>query len=316
MVKEQAGRWVVPNPQIPRSFGLMNITFGILLLLTAVAYGLMYAYTPALNRFFSAPMKQIEEQQKADRAAKIAALKAREAAAKTEEEKTTLANERAALEARVVPDLSAFDELQDMNAYNEPRLAIFYILDVSTALILNVLMIVSGGGLMRLREWARRLAIWVAQLKILRWSAMVVGSMVVIMPMMMAKTQPAITALEAQIKAAGGGASSVLIGIGHAMDVRVRPGLHDLRGDRRVCLSGDDVVESDPAGCACRMPEAGTPTRATGAQPRSGKQQSEPRKSRVRPPGRHRVPPGAGAWLAVIVSGRSRHAAGAWRSCL
>ena len=102
--------------------------------------------------------------------------------------------------------MSAFDELQDMNAYTEPRLAIFYVLDVSTAVILNVLMIVSGGGLMRLREWARRLAIRVAQLKILRWFAMVVGSMVVIVPMMMAKTQPAMNALEAQMKASRGGA--------------------------------------------------------------------------------------------------------------
>jgi hypothetical protein len=205
MVKEQAGKWVVPNPQIPRSFGLMNITFGILLLLTAAGYGLMYAYAPVLQKVFSAPMKQIEEQQKAVRSAKIAALKAQEAAAKTEEEKKALADERAALEARAVPDLTAFEELQDMNAYNEPRLAIFYILDVSTALILNVLMIVSGGGLMRLRDWSRRLAIRVAQLKILRWFAMVVGSMVVIVPMMMAKTQPAMNALEAQMKAAGGG---------------------------------------------------------------------------------------------------------------
>ncbi len=206
MVKEQAGRWVVPNPQMPRSFGLMNITFGILLLLTAAGYGLMYAYAPAVNQFFSAPMRQIEAQQKAGRAAKIAELKAREAAAQTEAEKKTLADERAALESRVVPDLTPLEELQDMNAYTEPRLAVFYILDVSTAVILNVLMIVAGAGLMGLREWARRLAIRVAQLKILRWFAMVVGAMVVIVPMMMAKTQPALTALEAQMKAAGGGA--------------------------------------------------------------------------------------------------------------
>ena len=34
-----------------------------------------------------------------------------------------------------------------MNAYNEPRLAIYYILDISTAVVLNVLMIVAGAGL-------------------------------------------------------------------------------------------------------------------------------------------------------------------------
>ena len=204
-VGKQAGRWVVPNPQLPRSFGLMNITFGILLLLTAVGYGLMYAYAPAFQEFMSRPMKQIEEKAKADRAAKIAALKAEEAAAKTEAEKQTLADERAALEAKVVPDMSAFNDLQDLNAYTEPRLAIFYILDISTAVVLNVLMIVTGGGLMGLKEWARRLAIRVAQLKILRWLAMVVGAMAVIMPMTMEKMQPAINAMDAQMNAAGAG---------------------------------------------------------------------------------------------------------------
>jgi hypothetical protein len=203
MVTEQAGKWVVPNPQIPRSFGLMNIVFGILLLLLAVGYGLMYAYAPVINELFSRPMRQIQEKQNADRAAKIAELKAQESAAKTEEEKKTLAAERAAVEATVVPNLTPFEELQKMNAYNEPRLAVYYILDVSAAVILNVLMIVAGAGLMRLKEWARRLAIRVAQLKILRWTAMVIGSMLVIMPMMMEKLDKAMVAVEAQVKSGG-----------------------------------------------------------------------------------------------------------------
>ncbi len=204
MVKEQAGKWVVPNPQIPRSFGLMNIVFGILLLLSAVGYGLMYAYAPVINELVSRPMQQIQEKQQADRAARIAELKAQEEAAKTEEEKKTVAAERAAVEVRVVPNLTPFEELQKMNAYNEPRLAVYYILDVSAAVILNALMIVSGAGLMRLREWARRLAIRVAQLKILRWIAMVIGSMLVIVPMVMEKLDKAAAGVETQIKAGGG----------------------------------------------------------------------------------------------------------------
>ena len=205
MVKGQAGKWVVPNPQIPRSFGLMNIIFGILLLLTAIGYGAAYIYGPALQRQFSMPLQQIQEKQKADRAAKIADLKAQESAAKTEEEKKTLAEERAAVEAKVEPDLSAFNDLQNMNAYNEPRLAIFYIFDISTAVVLNVLMIVGGGGLMGLKEWARRLSIWVAQLKILRWIGMVVGTMAVIVPMTLARVEKATAALEAQMRAGPGG---------------------------------------------------------------------------------------------------------------
>ena len=45
-------------------------------------------------------MKQQQDKQKADRAAKIAELKKQEAAAKTEEEKKTLADERAATRSK------------------------------------------------------------------------------------------------------------------------------------------------------------------------------------------------------------------------
>jgi hypothetical protein len=206
MVKEQAGKWVVPNPQIPRSFGLMNIIFGALLLLTAIGYGAFYLYAPAIQSYFSLPMKQIQEKQKADRAAKIAELKAAEAAAKTEAEKQTLADERAAAEAKVDLDMSAFDDLQKTNAYNEPRLAIYEIFDISTAVVLNVLMIVSGGGLMALAGWARRLAIWVARLKILRWVLLIAGNMIFIIPLMLERTEKAMAAFELQIKTSGAGA--------------------------------------------------------------------------------------------------------------
>ena len=57
MVKEQQGKWVVPNPQIPRSFGIMNIVFGALMLFTAAGYGAWYLYAPTFSRNMQARMK-------------------------------------------------------------------------------------------------------------------------------------------------------------------------------------------------------------------------------------------------------------------
>src|SRR5580700_6577743 len=106
MVKSQEGKWVVPNPQIPRSFGLMNILFGSLMLLVAIGYGLGYVYAPAIQKMFQfTSIKAQQEKQKAERADKIAELKSQEAAAKTEEEKQDLADERKKLEATTPPDL-------------------------------------------------------------------------------------------------------------------------------------------------------------------------------------------------------------------
>jgi hypothetical protein len=204
MVKEQAGKWVVPNPQIPRSFGLMNIIFGVFLLLVAIGYGLTYIYGPTIQKQFQIPIQKAQEQVKAEHAAKIAELKRQEAAAKTAEEKQTLADERSAAEKRGVPDFSAFQDIQDLNDYNEPRLAIFHILELSASVVLNVLLIVAGGGLLALAEWGRRLSIWVAKLKILRWIAMVIAMLVVIVPLALERTQKAMAIFESQIKAAGG----------------------------------------------------------------------------------------------------------------
>jgi hypothetical protein len=209
MVNEQAGQWVVPNPQIPRSFGLMNIIFGAIMLLVAIGFALSYVYAPILQKQFQIPIKQQQERQKAERAEKIADLKKQEAAAKTEEEKKTLADERAALEAKFEPDLSAFEELQNLNAFSDPRLAVYYVLEIATAIILNVIMIVAGAGLLGLAEWARRLSIRVSQLKMLRWLAMVVATMVLILPISLEKTQKAMSAMEAQIKAQGAAAPPI-----------------------------------------------------------------------------------------------------------
>jgi hypothetical protein len=180
------------------------------MLLVAIGYGLGYVYAPTIQKMFQfTSIKAQQEKLKVQRADKIAELKSQEAAAKTEEEKQDFADERKALEAKKVPDLSALEELQNMNDYNEPRLAVLHILEISASIVLNVLMIVAGGGLMGLREWARRLSIRVAQLKMLRWAAMAVTTMVMIMPMAMERTEKAMPALEAQMLDQGAPAPAI-----------------------------------------------------------------------------------------------------------
>ena len=265
MSKEIAGKWVVPNPQIPRSFGLMNIIFGSILLLTAIGYGAFYIYAPVIQKQFQSPIKQIQEKEKADRAAKIAELKASEADAKTEAEKKTFADERAAIESKVVVDLSAFDDLQNMTAYNEPKLAIYEIFDISTAVVLNVLMIVAGGGLMALKEWARRLAIWVAGLKILRLGPDDRRVHGLDHPDDPRSDREGHGRSGSPDQSVGLGRSSVLDDPGRPLVAHGRRGLHGLRRDRRCRLPGYDVVVFEPSGRPCRVHEKAISTRSRGA---------------------------------------------------
>ena len=148
-VDEQSieGKWVVPNPQIPRSFGLMNIVFGVLLLLTALGFGTWYLLTPTLMRQAQTQVKAEQDREKAERETKIAELKTQEAEAKTAEEKNSLAEERKDLETEkkkkvTVPTM----DFSSMNPMADKRLAVYYAIEVSAAVILNVLMIVSGAA--------------------------------------------------------------------------------------------------------------------------------------------------------------------------
>jgi len=62
---------------------------------------------------------------------------------------------------------------------------------------------------MALAEWARRLALGVAWLKILRWVAMVVVTMVLVLPITVEKSQKVFQQVEAQTKVQSGGSPVV-----------------------------------------------------------------------------------------------------------
>jgi hypothetical protein len=203
MVNKQPGKWVVPNPQLPRSFGLMHIVFGSLLLLIGVGYGLYYHYVPTIAKNLQAQAKEVQDKVKADHDAKVAELKKQEAAAKTKEEKAALQAERVVLEDAGGTIRTPTIDLSNMNVMSDRRLLAYYITEVSTGIVLNLLMIISGAALLALTEWGRRLGIWVAALKILRWFAMTAATMVLVLPVSMELSQKALAATEAQMQAQG-----------------------------------------------------------------------------------------------------------------
>jgi hypothetical protein len=70
-----------------------------------------------------------------------------------------------------------------------------------SGMILNVLMVIAGVGLLGLAEWGRRLAITVAWLKIVRWIAMIVVTLVLILPITVKKVQKMTDSIQAQVQA-------------------------------------------------------------------------------------------------------------------
>jgi hypothetical protein len=150
-----------PKTAIPKTIGILNIVFGSLLLLCAVCSALNLAIQPALGPMFAAQQQQFQQVQQADRQQKLDQLEKEEQAAKNKEEKAAVQARHKALKDQPLvkmPDMTKFTQDPTFQAYG--------IADAVTGLILNILLVVSGIGLLSLKEWARRLGLWVAALKI------------------------------------------------------------------------------------------------------------------------------------------------------
>jgi hypothetical protein len=156
-----------PPTAIPRIIGILNIIFGGLLLLCAVWSGLNLALQSAMVPFMAGQQQQLQKAVEAERKAELQKLEERAKTSKNVQEKAELQKQQKALESQPppqFPDLSKF--------MSNSRLRGFTLIDVTTAGLLNILLIVSGIGLIRYQQWGRLTALWVAAIKIVRLVAL------------------------------------------------------------------------------------------------------------------------------------------------
>ncbi|MEJ7639820.1 MAG: hypothetical protein WKF75_18075 [Singulisphaera sp.] len=173
--------YAVPNTSLPKTTGTLNIIFACLVLLFVVLQIGMTFLAPMLIQFAQISVREARAKAEASRKQQIDTLKADEAAAGTEEEKERIRGQIKAIEARpqpAGPDMNAL-----VGQMDNPVMRAYTWTDIGTALILNALMLASGIGLLRLKERARRLAIWVGGLKIARLAGLMLIQMVFILPL-------------------------------------------------------------------------------------------------------------------------------------
>jgi hypothetical protein len=195
---------VTPNVSACKTIGTLNIIFGALLLLMGVCCGLQFfvqsTFAPAI---MAQQQQQFKGAMEAARQQQIQRLKDEEKAAKSDKEKAEVEARRKKLEARPEAKMPDFSK---MYGTDEPRVIGYWITDLASGVVLNLLMLIAGIGLVAVQEWGRKLGIWIAALKIVRLIALYGFNIIVIVPIVVERlTQGMKEMMEDAAAAQGGG---------------------------------------------------------------------------------------------------------------
>lgn len=166
-----------PASTAPKTIGVLNIVFGSLMLLCGICTGLNLMAQSTMGPMMQVQQQQLQQAIEKDRQEQLQRLRDQENAAQDEQEKADLRAQQKALEMRPVPKMPDFTQWM-----RDSRILTYFAIDMGSGLFLNVLMIISGIGLLRLAEWGRVLALWVAGLKIVRLIALYSYYALVIVP--------------------------------------------------------------------------------------------------------------------------------------
>jgi hypothetical protein len=184
----------------------LNIVFATGLMFLSLSMAAYTALMPMSQRAMTQMQKKAEADLEAKRQADLKAVEEAEKSATTPAEKQALQKQRKALETTPKVSLPIGMDLEKLG-FSGKKYTVFSVVDVTTALVLDVLLLVAGIGLIRRRMWALRLGIGTAAAKIVRL-VLVYGFviLVVIPPLAQGSGRVAFEGMIQQMKANGQGA--------------------------------------------------------------------------------------------------------------
>jgi hypothetical protein len=208
----------VAKPGVPKTLGILNVIFGVLLILIGFCTigGLAIAPTimKGAEKITKDAQSKVEEQQKAQ----VKQYDDRIAEAKTDDEKKQIETEKAnvvASQPKMVPiDMSIAED-----TFKDPMIMSVTYAGAITGLLLHILLLVSGIGLIRLTPWGRTLGVWWGPLQIVQVLVLLVVSLIYVLPAVQANNEKMFANIDAQAKAKGGGgpADASAVQMGKAM---------------------------------------------------------------------------------------------------
>ncbi len=198
MESTDQGGYVVPNVRIPKVLGILNIVFASGILLCGLCSGFYYMMLPGLMKasvtMQQTAVKQFEEEQKAD----LKKLEEAEKAAKSEEDKAAIEEQRIEVRSRPKPTFGLNDP--STLGLDSPKLKAYMWADLLTSLVLNLMMLVAGIALVNRKPSGITLGLWTAGLKIIRLILIYsLFAIVVVPPLAQSMGKIAIQAMNAQV---------------------------------------------------------------------------------------------------------------------
>lgn len=158
--------YALPQPAIPKTLGILNVIFAVLLILFGLCIGGVTLLAPAFTQIAQKAQEDQKAQTEAQKVKQLKTLEDRAKDATTDEEKATIAKEREAVAnspAPVVPNFAQGTEI-----LKDPRVLGFTVAQVVSGLVLHIVLLVAGVGLIRLTPWGRTLGRWWAGLQVVQ----------------------------------------------------------------------------------------------------------------------------------------------------
>jgi hypothetical protein len=191
--------YVIPKPQTARVFGILNILYGTLLLFFAYTGLLMYQFAPVGEALLRSFMGSISDAIRTEQENAVRKVERLVELAQTDTQRAKYQQRLDQVKANPTPDFAAMP--MGMDALREPAFKRYNVADNLTGVPISLLLVLSGIGLLGLRELARKLAIGASAAKVLVLFGLLVYALAVVYPI---QQRIAMKQLEAQQKLMAG----------------------------------------------------------------------------------------------------------------
>ena len=150
---------------IPKTLGILNLIFGVIFMLAGAGTAIQYLVMPMFGEVMEAQQQQMTKAIELQQDSAVQKLLEEQKAAASEDEKAVIQTQIDQVQNQ--PTFTT-PNMAGMMGMNDRRVIIWGVVNSLTGALLNLLMIISGVGLLLLRGWGRSLALWAAGLKIVR----------------------------------------------------------------------------------------------------------------------------------------------------